>query len=236
MAGQLAPVCKAGKLNAPREPGDCTEPLGALGMRVMRRLMLIVIVLLAPTAVFAAMVMADREFGGPAREYGYVVKVDLPPAGGDGGLPQIDGPMDASRPLVVIDAGHGGKDPGAGTGGIKEKAVTLALALALRDELIKQGGVRVALTRSDDTYVLLDERPAIARRLGQSYECSEGQATPNSGGSLDRRRCVVPLRTSPNSARNQLSGQRPIRTHDVEPIPDQSWRAIGSRSGNWKGF
>jgi N-acetylmuramoyl-L-alanine amidase len=166
MAGQLAPVCKAGKLNAPREPGDCTEPLGALGMRVMRRLMLIVIVLLAPTAVFAAMVMADREFGGPAREYGYVVKVDLPPAGGVGGLPQIDGPMDASRPLVVIDAGHGGKDPGAGTGGIKEKAVTLALALALRDELIKQGGVRVALTRSDDTYVLLDERPAIARRLG----------------------------------------------------------------------
>jgi N-acetylmuramoyl-L-alanine amidase len=67
---------------------------------------------------------------------------------------------------VVIDAGHGGKDPGAGTGDLKEKALTLSLALALRDELLKQGGVRVALTRSDDTYLTLEERPSIARKLG----------------------------------------------------------------------
>ena len=166
MTERLAPVYKTGKLNAPREPGDCTVPLGALGMHTMRRLMLIVAILFAPIAVFAAMVAVDHAFGGPGRGYGYVVKVDLPPVSGVAGLPQIAGPMDASRPLVVIDAGHGGKDPGAGTGRIKEKAVTLALALALRDELVKQGGVRVALTRSDDTYLVLDERPAIARRLG----------------------------------------------------------------------
>jgi N-acetylmuramoyl-L-alanine amidase len=135
-------------------------------MRAMRRLMLIVLVILAPLAVFAAMVAADRAFGAPGRGYGYVVKVDLPPVGGVAGLPRIEGPMDASRPLVVIDAGHGGKDPGAGAGEIKEKALTLSLALALRDQLIKQGGIRVALTRSDDTYVTLEERPAIARRLG----------------------------------------------------------------------
>ena len=132
----------------------------------MRRFLLIGSLILAPLAVLAAMVAADRAFGGPGRGYGYVIKVDLPPPGGLIGLPKIDGPMDASRPLVVIDAGHGGKDPGAGTGEIKEKALTLALALALRDELLRQGGVRVALTRSDDTYVTLDERPAIARRLG----------------------------------------------------------------------
>ena len=132
----------------------------------MRRVLLIVAILLAPLAVFAAMVAADRQFGGAGRGYGYVVKVDLPPVGGVAGLPKIEGPMDASRPLVVIDAGHGGKDPGAGSGEIKEKVLTLALALALRDELVKQGGVRVALTRSDDTYLLLDERPSIARRLG----------------------------------------------------------------------
>ena len=132
----------------------------------MRRFLLIVAILLAPLAVFAAMVAADREFGGAGRGFGYVVKVDLPPAGAVAGLPKIEGPMDASRPLVVIDPGHGGKDPGASSDEVKEKAITLALAVALRDELLKQGGVRVALTRSDDTYLLLDERPAIARRLG----------------------------------------------------------------------
>ena len=132
----------------------------------MRRFLLIASLILAPLAVFAAMVVADRAFGGEGRGFGYVVKVDLPNAGTLSGLPKIDGPMDASRPLVVIDAGHGGKDPGAGTGAVKEKALTLALALALRDELLKQGGIRVALTRSDDTYVTLEERPTIARRLG----------------------------------------------------------------------
>jgi N-acetylmuramoyl-L-alanine amidase len=132
----------------------------------MRRVLLILLIVLAPLAVFGAMVAADRAFGGAGRGYGYVVKVDLPPPGSLAGLPKIEGPMDASRPLVVIDAGHGGKDPGAGTGDLKEKALTLSLALALRDELLKQGGVRVALTRSDDTYLTLEERPSIARKLG----------------------------------------------------------------------
>ena len=132
----------------------------------MRRILLLVLIVLAPIVVVAAMVVADRSFGGAGRGYAYVVKVDLPPPGSLAGLPKIEGPLDASRPLVVIDAGHGGKDPGAGTGDLKEKALTLSLALAVRDELVKQGGVRVALTRSDDTYLTLEERPAIARKLG----------------------------------------------------------------------
>ena len=132
----------------------------------MRRVILLFLIVLAPVAVFSAMVAADRTFGRAGRGYDYVVSVDLPPPGGIAGLPKIEGPIDASRPLVVIDAGHGGKDPGAGAGSLKEKQLTLSLALALRDELLKQGGVRVALTRSDDTYLFLDERPGIARRLG----------------------------------------------------------------------
>jgi len=85
-------------------------------------------------------------------------------------LPRIEGPDDPSRPLVVIDAGHGGRDPGAvGTDEdgkrFEEKAITLALALALRDELLKQGGVRVALTRADDRIIPLPHRPEIARLL-----------------------------------------------------------------------
>ena len=107
----------------------------------MRRVLLLSLIVLAPLAAFAAMVLADRTFGGAGRGFDYIVSVDLPPAGGIAGLPKIEGPIDASRPLVVIDAGHGGKDPGAGAGDPKEKALTLALALALRDELLKQGGV-----------------------------------------------------------------------------------------------
>lgn len=132
----------------------------------MRRVMMMLAILLLPVAVFAAMVLADRSFGLPGRGYDYVVSVDLPRPEAARQLPRIEGPLDASRPLVVIDPGHGGKDPGAGTGGLKEKTLTLMLAKALRDALLKQGGVRVALTRSDDSYLFLGERPAIARALG----------------------------------------------------------------------
>lgn len=132
----------------------------------MRRVLLYLALVLVPLAVFAAMVLVDRQFGGPGRGYDYVVSVDLPPAEGIVGLPKIEGPLDSTRPLVVIDPGHGGKDPGAGAGAIKEKELTLAIARALRDELLKGGGVRVALTRGDDRYLFLGERSSIARRLG----------------------------------------------------------------------
>ena len=132
----------------------------------MPRRLQFLLVLLAPLAVFAAMVGADRAFGGPGHRHGYVIRFELPPVDQQTGLPDILGPADPSRPLVVIDPGHGGKDPGAGAGQLREKAITLALALALRDELLKRGGIRVALTREGDTYVILEERSAIARRLG----------------------------------------------------------------------
>lgn len=86
-------------------------------------------------------------------------------------LPPVAGPDDPSRPLVVIDAGHGGRDPGAvGTDAqgrrYEEKNITLALALALREELLRAGGIRVALTRADDSILPLADRPEIARQLG----------------------------------------------------------------------
>lgn len=96
----------------------------------------------------------------------YVVRITLPSGAKQIGLPAIEGPADASRPLVVIDAGHGGHDPGAsGLHGEKEKTITLALARALRKALLEQGRVRVALTREDDHFLALDERSGIARRL-----------------------------------------------------------------------
>lgn len=82
-------------------------------------------------------------------------------------LPRIEGPDDARLPLVVIDAGHGGHDPGAISphSGRREKDITLAIARAIRDDLIASGRVRVALTRADDRFLVLEERFGIARRL-----------------------------------------------------------------------
>lgn len=69
------------------------------------------------------------------------------------------------KPLVVIDAGHGGQDPGAtGLHDTHEKIITLNYARALRDALLKTGRYRVQLTREDDRYILLPERVNIARR------------------------------------------------------------------------
>lgn len=79
------------------------------------------------------------------------------------------------RPIVVIDPGHGGHDPGARSvdhgpdeelDSIAEKDLALTLASALRDELVKRGRVRVAMTREDDRYLTLDQRAGVARRLG----------------------------------------------------------------------
>jgi len=92
------------------------------------------------------------------------VTVSLPPAATD----KIYGsPLARGRPIVVIDAGHGGRDPGAisVSGEVSEKDLTLALARELRDDLLKDGRVRVAMTRNDDRYLTLDQRAAVARRL-----------------------------------------------------------------------
>ena len=69
------------------------------------------------------------------------------------------------KPLIVIDAGHGGVDPGArGVNKANEKNVTLALAKQLKSELEGTGRYRVALTRDKDIFIKLRERVSIARR------------------------------------------------------------------------
>jgi N-acetylmuramoyl-L-alanine amidase len=68
------------------------------------------------------------------------------------------------RPLVVIDPGHGGIDSGTkSASGQDEKDVVLAFSQVLRDKLEKSGKYRVAMTRSDDTFVPLNERVRFAR-------------------------------------------------------------------------
>ena len=70
------------------------------------------------------------------------------------------------RPLIVIDAGHGGHDPGTLGGRVNESAVTLQAARALKDELERIGGYRIMLTRAADVYVTRSRRVAMAREAG----------------------------------------------------------------------
>ena len=64
----------------------------------------------------------------------------------------------------MVDAGHGGKDPGAAGDSVREKDVTLAAARALRDRLERSGRYKVVLTRDTDVFIPLERRVQIARR------------------------------------------------------------------------
>lgn len=79
--------------------------------------------------------------------------------------PQPTIPQAKSFKTIVLDPGHGGKDPGArGRRGTEEKDITLKVALRLRDLLSKQPGVRVLMTRDQDVFVELEERAKFANR------------------------------------------------------------------------
>lgn len=103
----------------------------------------------------------------------------LPPGGGKGHRLVLDfqpltpapalapaAPAGGQRDIVVaIDAGHGGKDPGAiGFNGEQEKAVALAIARLLARKVNAQKGFKAHLVRNDDVFVPLRKRVEIARR------------------------------------------------------------------------
>lgn len=88
-------------------------------------------------------------------------------AGGGGATTSAGGSTGESakrRPVIVIDAGHGGKDPGCiGPNGIKEKSIVLAIAKRLGDKL-RSAGYGVHLTRSSDVFLNLGTRADIAEK------------------------------------------------------------------------
>ncbi len=125
-------------------------------------------------------------FGAP--EYSVSLAMPAPvPAAGGAPLPPVQGAP--GLPLVVLDPGHGGRDPGApGLDGATEKRLTLAAAQAIRDALLASGRVRVAMTRNDDSFVPLQQRTDIGRRLGAalflSLHCDSAADPLASGGTL----------------------------------------------------
>lgn len=95
-------------------------------------------------------------------------------------LPAPPAPLLPSR-RIVIDAGHGGKDPGAiGFSGVQEKDIVLSMAFLLAEEVKTDLGWEVVLTRSDDTFIPLEERTAIANKIGADLFLSlHANASPN---------------------------------------------------------
>jgi N-acetylmuramoyl-L-alanine amidase len=88
-----------------------------------------------------------------------------------------------SRPVIVIDAGHGGVDNGTQSSGESEKNLVLGFALALRDRIEKSGKYRVVMTRTDDTFIPLDDRVKIARNQSASLFVSiHADALPRGEG------------------------------------------------------
>ena len=68
-----------------------------------------------------------------------------------------------TRPLIVIDPGHGGIDNGTQAGSEMEKNLVLGFGLTLRDRIEKSGKYRVVMTRTDDTFIPLNDRVKVAR-------------------------------------------------------------------------
>lgn len=87
----------------------------------------------------------------------------------------------ARKPVIVIDPGHGGVDPGAmGRGKAREKAITFTYAVALKNELEKTGRYKVVLTRRGDYYVNLRKRVAVAQEAqGDIFISLHADSHPN---------------------------------------------------------
>jgi N-acetylmuramoyl-L-alanine amidase len=92
--------------------------------------------------------------------------------------PQLLAP---ARRIVAIDAGHGGKDPGAiGVNGTHEKLITMAVARDVARKLESRGQIRVVLTRRDDSFIALEDRVELARAGDSTLFLSlHADAAPN---------------------------------------------------------
>jgi N-acetylmuramoyl-L-alanine amidase len=98
-------------------------------------------------------------------------------------MPKDDDP----RPLIVLDPGHGGIDTGTrGLDGTNEKDIVLAFAQTLREKLEATGKFRIAMTRTDDTFVPLNERVHFARARNASLFISiHADSVPRAEGQAE---------------------------------------------------
>lgn len=149
----------------------------------------LLLVIGVPLLVLTAAALFRLQIPLPELGRDYVMRFDVDLSGRALDMPEIAGPADPERPLLVIDPGHGGRDPGSVGQGVREKEIVLDIALRLRELLVEEGGIRVAMTREDDVIVPLEDRPEMARRLGADlflsiHADSAGEYSDVSGASI----------------------------------------------------
>ena len=112
----------------------------------------------------AAKAAAARAAESAAESAAGVSPGGVPPDFG-AGLPGLTPPPPPARPVIVIDPGHGGIDPGAvGVENLYEKAIVMAVAEKLGEVLKQKDRYQVLLTRTSDVFVALDQRVAFSRK------------------------------------------------------------------------
>jgi len=178
---RLAIDVRAGTFSVPNSEGTVAED-GLISAYVIEQAaadrVRTTLTLAAPAQVQQAYVL-DAFEGQPARlvvdiipatEEEFAANVERDLAASERALPAASTPAGgselpiATKPLVVIDPGHGGIDSGAETAqGVKEKDIVLAFSLRLQELLVASGRFDVALTREDDSYLRLEERVDLAR-------------------------------------------------------------------------
>ncbi|WP_231378932.1 MULTISPECIES: N-acetylmuramoyl-L-alanine amidase family protein [Brevundimonas] len=150
----------------------------------------------------------------------------------------VSAPQRRERPLIVIDAGHGGHDPGTLGGRVNESAVTLQAAQDLKTEIERIGGYRVMLTRTSDVYVTRSRRVAMAREAGAdlfiSLHADAGNDRTTRGASvytLSEQGAVRAVRQATSRDGWHADLQLPGRDPTVDRILlDMTQRATQNRS------
>ena len=124
--------------------------------------------------------LTDRETFDKAAQSAALSKISRDPGPTNSAAANAD-----SRPLIVIDPGHGGNDMGAtGVTGVFEKDVVLAFSIALAKKIEAQGLCRVILTRDQDMFIPLDDRVKIARQHNAAVFLSIHGDTIAAGGDV----------------------------------------------------
>ncbi len=121
----------------------------------------------------------------PASGFPWRLVIDIAGKGTDKTITSVSGGkstiISKPKPIIVIDPGHGGRDPGAiGVSGVYEKRLTLAAGLSLKKALEKTGRYKVVMTRSTDKALALRQRVDIARKNnGTLFISIHADSAPN---------------------------------------------------------
>lgn len=118
---------------------------------------------------------------------------------------------------IAIDAGHGGKDPGALGNGLQEKDLTLRLALRI-GELLVARGADVLYSRKDDRYLTLSERAAAANKAGADFFLS---VHINAGGGTGFESFTYTSSTTAETAYQNVIHQKVAAVFATAGLPDR---------------